>query len=136
MPAPYPLSPKEQDAADHKAQAEHNADMACQVCGEAPDWAVTMCFYAALHHIGRHSARLGVVLRSHRARTKYIESHTELHCIRQDYSDLELLSQRARYDCPPPTDDVRDPSWVQSHAFSRVSQIAHCVGQAIAKMTP
>ena len=35
----------------HREQAEYNEEAAVSIRDTAPDWAVTMCFYAALHWV-------------------------------------------------------------------------------------
>jgi hypothetical protein len=35
----------------HREQAEYNEEAALSIKDTAPDWAVTMCFYAALHWV-------------------------------------------------------------------------------------
>ncbi|HEY3315323.1 MAG TPA: hypothetical protein VGL40_08650 [Bacillota bacterium] len=71
------------DKGDHLTQAEHNEALASELTAVAPmkykDWAVTVCFYAALHYVeaavfprhcdkeaaaakkGKHTYRVGVV---------------------------------------------------------------------------
>lgn len=35
----------------HREQAEYNEEAALSIRDTSPDWAVTMCFYAALHWV-------------------------------------------------------------------------------------
>jgi len=92
----------------HQSQAEHNEKAANFVRNTYPDWAVTMCFYAAIHWVERYARIQGVDLDAkyyttknpHERRFAYVKDvavnlrEAEL---RIAYQDLQKYSQVARY---------------------------------------
>jgi hypothetical protein len=59
------------------------------------DWAVTACFYAAIHLVEGYLARLGIHPRTHVEREGWIQRR--LPHIQQNYWRLKRYSLRARY---------------------------------------
>jgi hypothetical protein len=60
------------------------------------DWAVTTCFYAALHLVDSYLARLGIHPHTHVKREGWIQRR--LPYIRPNYWQLKHYSLRARYE--------------------------------------
>ena len=93
----------------HLQQAEHNEKSAIASQTDRPDWAVTMCFYAAIHYIQAyavyHECDIETVYRneypnSHARRRAYvddIESENDWLDLSFLYGKLELGSKKARY---------------------------------------
>jgi hypothetical protein len=92
----------------HREQAEYNEEAAHSIRDTSPDWAVTMCFYAALHWVEWYAKVQGHDLE--RQYPNYPAPHDRLLAYvfdmarnRQDkdlnkaYQDLKNASQTARY---------------------------------------
>lgn len=92
-------------------QAEHNESTANNIKLNQPDWAITMCFYAALHWVERYGIIKGVNIE---AKYQSIIGQSSLHeyrklyvadiayelgnkKLRGAYYDLEKESRKARY---------------------------------------
>ena len=84
--------------ATHRSQAEHNERLARGLILLSPpftDWAVTACFYAALHLVDSYFARLGSHPSTHGRREREIRNH--LPRIEHHYLRLKQYSLDARY---------------------------------------
>ena len=82
----------------HRIQAEQNERLARGLVLLSPqlmDWAVTACFYAAVHLIDCYLARLGIHPHTHVEREGWIQARFSH--IRRDYWRLKRYSLRARY---------------------------------------
>lgn len=92
----------------HLQQAEHNSEAAHGSRAEYPDWAVTMCFYAAIHYVEAYKvvdqSRLRIVSKAsespHKVRKRFVSNlsarfHDE--DLIAAYEFLEEQSHRARY---------------------------------------
>ncbi|MBD2435576.1 HEPN domain-containing protein [Nostoc sp. FACHB-110] len=90
--------------ARYQEQARSNEEAARLIEKDYPDWAVTMCFYAALHWVKCYAAQAGYdmeKLQSHDEHRGYLYDlayeklkKRELH---QLYDDLHGASEKARY---------------------------------------
>jgi len=83
----------------HQLQAEQNERLSQGLILLSPlfmDWAVTACFYAALHVVDSYFARLGIHPHNHVERERLIQRR--LRPIRRDYWRLKRHSLRARYE--------------------------------------
>ncbi|MGB3654093.1 MAG: hypothetical protein WBA41_23185 [Rivularia sp. (in: cyanobacteria)] len=91
----------------YQEQSQSNEEAARNIENEYPDWAVTMCFYAALHWIEYYACQKGDDIESqfpekspHDSRRGYVRklakqlNNTRLEKL---YNDLEDGSQKARY---------------------------------------
>jgi hypothetical protein len=87
-------------------QAQRNEEAAKSVETSFPDWAVTMCFYAALHWVESYAKKKGDDIERydgstrHQRRRKYIADLAYSlgnRRLRIAYEDLETESRRARY---------------------------------------
>ncbi|MBI1930674.1 hypothetical protein HYR99_41310 [Candidatus Poribacteria bacterium] len=85
---------------NHQRQAEQNERLARGLILLSPpfmEWAVTACFYAALHLIDGYFARHGIHPQNHQERRAFIlRAH---YPIRNAYRTLERYSLDARYNC-------------------------------------
>lgn len=92
----------------HLEQAKNNEQAARSIRDSYPDWAVTMCFYAALHLVEYYACVNGIDIASqyplsksvHDSRRNYvIDFSYELRNknLRKVYEDLEEESKVARY---------------------------------------
>ena len=82
----------------HRLQSEHNEQLSRGLVLLSPqfmDWAVTACFYAAVHLVEGYLARLGIHSRTHVEREGRIQRR--LPHIRRNYLRLKRYSLRARY---------------------------------------
>lgn len=92
-------------ASDHRAKSAYNKSAAKQMLtlgAAAPcDWAITMCFYSALHLVqAQLIAALGSSTpTSHADRTRQMQAMTAFRPALGDYKALKSLSEQARYDC-------------------------------------
>ena len=98
---------------EHKKQAAYNCEAAQRVEQNIPDWAITMCFYAALHYVETYAIRTNVDIKNdypkkscsrkpslHEKRRDYIEDlayHLRNRNLRKAYSNLEKESKNSRY---------------------------------------
>ncbi len=91
---------------DHVKQFSENLQFFERVNGHFPDqfdWQVTVCFYAALHLINAHLAKLGMQYRTHSDVTNAINPENLMSVMRIPvdpyvaYISLLNLSRRARY---------------------------------------
>jgi hypothetical protein len=83
----------------HLWQAEQNERLARGLILLSPhlmDWAVTACFYAALHQVDGYLARFGIQPRDHQERENWILRR--LNPIFRGYRILKRLSLESRYD--------------------------------------
>ena len=82
----------------HRMQTEQNERLARGLVLLSPqlmDWAVTACFYAALHLVDSYLARLGIHPRTHVEREDLVQRR--LPHIRRNYLRLKHYSLHARY---------------------------------------
>jgi len=98
-------------AQDYFQQAEHNESTANIIKLNHPDWAITMCFYAALHWVEGYGIIQGVNIEVkyqeilgqsslHEYRRRYVQDIAyELgnKKLREAYEDLQKESLKARY---------------------------------------
>lgn len=91
----------------HRKQAENNEKIAQSIREDSPDWAVTICFYAALHWIECYAKHMGVNIYAqysgnspHERRRYYvydIAHDFEQLNLRRAYEKLERESKKTRY---------------------------------------
>jgi hypothetical protein len=94
----------------HREQAQYNEEAALSIRDTFPDWAVTMCFYAALHWVEWYANTRGDDLERLYPKPDFQSPHDRLVAYvfdmaraRQDrdlskaYQDLKNASQTARY---------------------------------------
>lgn len=96
------------DKKTHLNQAAHNEAFAEAVSTMAyPDWRATGIFYAALHYLQAYflSKRPPEYPESHGARAAAIDADRFLDPVRNDYRDLQDVSEAARYYGIKPTHD-------------------------------
>jgi hypothetical protein len=92
----------------HREQAEYNEEAALSIRDTSPDWAVTMCFYAALHWVEWYAKVRGDELA--RQYQNYPSPHDRLLAyvfdisknpqyrdLNKAYNDLKNASQISRY---------------------------------------
>ncbi len=90
---------------DHLIQSQYNEQIAPSLISSAPDWAVTIYFYAALHWVKAYFAKRGY---------SKLKTHSDIFdALRKDhqvspitinkYWKLYKMSKQARYDCLPAT---------------------------------
>ena len=63
------------------------------------EWAITACFYAALHYVSAYFAASHLYHASHGTRLRDIQKHHYLSSIYDDYQHLYNISRDARYEC-------------------------------------
>lgn len=86
---------------DHKAQAISNEQVAQTLASTAPDWAVTVFFYAALHWVRAYLALKNLQPSSHGQTFDELRKDASLPVDFLDrYRRLYRLSREARYECP------------------------------------
>ncbi|MDF5733249.1 MAG: hypothetical protein PUP92_36015 [Rhizonema sp. PD38] len=88
-------------------QAQSNQQAAHSVEKSYPDWAVTMCFYAALHWVEHYACVEGSNIEQeypgrspHESRRDYVDElarRLRNRNLRNAYEDLEKESRKARY---------------------------------------
>ncbi len=90
---------------DHLRQAWHNESVAPLVEEEAPDWAITVLFYAALHHVRAYLSSLGhTEIEDHGQVFQILNDHTQLPSATiGKYRKFYRMSRKARYDCLTPS---------------------------------
>lgn len=122
--------------AEHREQAERNEALCRNIIDQSPDWSVTIAFYAALHFIGQYAESLAekVDLSGHTQTTRWIASRKELRRIGPDYSKLMALAHRTRYECPPDTDETRNPDEIRTRVFPRLSSVHRCIDLALKRL--
>jgi hypothetical protein len=92
----------------HREQAQYNEEAALSIRDTSPDWAVTMCFYAALHWVECYAKRRGDDLEQryqgssspHDRLLAYafdIAKNRQYRDVSKAYQDLKNASQIARY---------------------------------------
>jgi uncharacterized FlgJ-related protein len=92
----------------HREQAEYNEEAALNIRDTAPDWAVTMCFYAALHWVECYAKVQGDDLEQkyqgykspHDRLVAYvwdIAKNKQYKDLNKAYENLKNASQTARY---------------------------------------
>lgn len=96
---------------EHSAKALANEVFAATMdpaISVSAGWAMTMLFYAALHHVQAYFVTQGKYPITHTHRDSSIRRDSNLGHIYVDYRELEDLSRMARYDTFPSTPaDVR-----------------------------
>jgi HEPN domain-containing protein len=100
------------DEHEHRAQAKHNRQFAAFLLnqGSYTDWAVTACFYAALHLIDAVLARfLSYNPTDYYQRESKMSRFTRIpQEVINAYHCLKDVSMDARYDClRPAVEDIR-----------------------------
>ncbi|MEM6838053.1 MAG: hypothetical protein AAF609_14500 [Cyanobacteria bacterium P01_C01_bin.120] len=89
------------DARAYQEQAKSNEAAAKVVKSRYPDWAVTMCFYAALHWVNYHAAKNGTTsFTRHNQRRDYVKdfsAETRNRNLQIAYEFLEKESKKSRY---------------------------------------
>ena len=85
----------------HLAQAKHNEDLILKLdLNVFSDWAMTLYFYTALHHVDAFcAAKLNYHPGSHGIRDQDVASIPDLQPIEENYMALKSLSTNARYYC-------------------------------------
>ena len=86
---------------EHLARAAENEGLALSIgrqYGCSVDWAITMLFYSALHHIDAYLAGKNMHPLNHEKRDGEIENNGSLADIFKPYRRLKDLSRAARYD--------------------------------------
>jgi hypothetical protein len=63
----------------------------------APDWAITMLFYTAVHYVEAFFSKTGQHLKRHKLRVSAIQANAQLRPIYKDYRELQTYSETARY---------------------------------------
>lgn len=92
----------------HREQAEYNEQVAVSIRDTSPDWAVTMCFYAALHWVEWYAKNQGDDLEQqyqnypspHDRLIAYvldIVKNRQQRDLEKAYKNLKNASQTARY---------------------------------------
>lgn len=101
---------------DHLNQAKHNEALA-EYISTTPylDWVATLKFYAALHYVQAYFLSLSPPQnpQSHSQRAIAMDNDTYLDPIRDDYRDLQDVSQACRYACWKP--DSRELKLTDEH---------------------
>ena len=101
----------------HVTQAKSNLKFLKQVTDGSTfyDWQVTTCFYAAVHLVNAHIAKVSDAhYRSHEKTKLAINPHNSSAVqpfdadVHDDYVSLEKLSRRSRYFCNPEGDAAMD----------------------------
>lgn len=82
-----------------KAQeSEHLSTHIDLTVPSAPNWAIVMIFYAALHYVEAYFFVIGAGYRKHVARDTAIRGDAKIGKIWRDYERLKTASLYARYD--------------------------------------
>ncbi|MGL5063473.1 MAG: hypothetical protein ACRC62_26115 [Microcoleus sp.] len=92
----------------HREQAKYNEEAALSIRDNSPDWAVTMCFYSALHCVAAYAQLQGDDLKQKypgydKPHERLFDYVRDLAAARQDrdlvmaYKNLKKASQTARY---------------------------------------
>jgi hypothetical protein len=92
------------------------------------DWAVTVCFYAALHLVDSYLARLGIYPRTHVEREGLVQRR--LPYIRRNYLRLKHYSLHARYQgahMKPAT--AFQPAFVENPLATELEAIRNYIAQ-------
>ena len=104
------------DETTHRLQAEQNERLSRGLVLLSPqsrDWAVTSCFYAALHWVDGYLARNGIHPGNHVERERWVQRR--LLPIRRSYWRLKHYSLHARYEGAQVTPTtVFQPAFVES----------------------
>lgn len=93
---------------EHKKQAAYNCEAAQRVEQNIPDWAITMCFYAALHYVETYAIKTNVDIKNdysrkqslHEKRRDYIKDLAYTirnRNLKKAYLSLEKESKNSRY---------------------------------------
>lgn len=101
------------DLRKHLRSAEDNEDAGKYLISENRfmEWAVTIFFYAAVHHVEAYLYHVhGTHNRDHKTRDNYFQRDRNLKRISDEYWDLKNDSEAARYDC---------------NSFSRIDVVTH-----------
>lgn len=125
------MSPKSQISSHrHHKQADANEELARELVNRAPEWSVTLAFYAALHSVDELAAYQQTGFACHDERNDWVYSSPELGLVRRAWYQLYAWSRIARYDCPGQANDVRKPDWVSTNAFAYMDRIRRRVEAA------
>ncbi len=93
----------------HRAAARRNEDLAARLADDAPEWAVVVAFYAALHWVDAYFARQGRHPRTHLERVRWIQQEEALRPIYDPYRTLRDRADAARYSLSPfSSDEARE----------------------------
>lgn len=88
----------------HAAKAEDNYAISLEIGAVSPahiGWQITLLFYSALFWVRAYFAETGIQDKpSHFKRLQTVRKSAELSAIAQYFSDLQDLSEEARYDLP------------------------------------
>ena len=68
------------------------------------EWAITILFYAAVHHVQAYFTKKSRTYTQHLKRASAIHKDKNLSLVYVDYRELETHSRDARYDFPGYTD--------------------------------
>lgn len=100
----------------HKSQALSNEALAPTLDSHAPDWAITVRFYAALHWVRGYLASLGFTnIESHEDTFTLLNNETQLSAKTIGrYRKFYNLSKKARYECLPHQDLATQVSTAQT----------------------
>lgn len=93
--------------AQHLAKARSNelfAQALDRTTAVGAEWAITVLFYVAVHHVQAYFAKRGRTYTHHTARDSAIQRDANLNRVYVDYRELETYSRDARYDVPGFTD--------------------------------
>jgi hypothetical protein len=85
----------------HRAAAQRNEDLAARLADDAPEWAVVLAFYAALHWVDAYFARQGQHPRTHIERVRWIQQEGALLPLYDPYRTLRDRADAARYHLTP-----------------------------------
>ena len=85
----------------HRAAARRNEDLAARLADNAPDWAVVLAFYAALHWVDAYLARQERHPRTQSERVRWIQQEDALLPIYDPYRTLRDRADAARYHLTP-----------------------------------
>ena len=130
------------DATAYKEQAKSNEAAALALKEHYPDWAVTMCFYAALHWVNYHAAKTGTITFArardstlHNQRRDYVKdfsAETRNRNLQKAYEFLEKESKKSRYGEDLDEHPVSYYRWHRGYikeAFKNLELVRHCLSQ-------
>ena len=123
----------------HRAKAERNEMLCRELLDRAPDWSVTMAFYAALHVIGQYAHLVTdeeVDLVGHAQTTAWLHKRQELRRIAPTYAKLMNYAHRARYECLPAHDALLQPETVRTRVLPMLQEVKRCVDLALRRLPP
>ena len=85
---------------EHLRKADENEALAKKLdmsLPAAPDWAITMLFYAAVHYVEAYFSLSGRHYELHITRDSAIERDTKIKAIYDDYREMKTYSRTVRY---------------------------------------